>query len=209
VKKQLKLLLVDFDGVMSSGRFYTTDNVEEEALAKVAEESIFSSANTVLLSDWMRGAIGYKDLHQMIEQKTGIDAGELDALLEKSVKRMPLNNSMLAFIRQLRDKGIAVSLFTDNMDVFDTIFRNHHKLDDHFDHIYSSSAYGQLKLENDTLLNIAFRDAQVRVEETALVDDSPAAYEAAMGYGVITHLYKDYINSQPDFEAWLKSKYSF
>jgi len=121
---------------------------------------------------------------------------------------MPLNQSMLSFVQRLRKAGVVVSLFTNNMDIFDTISRFHHKLDDHFDYIYSSSAYGQLKLENDVLIRKACQDAQADKDHTAFVDDSLSSFEAATQYGILTFLYADYDASQTAFEEWLLHKFS-
>lgn len=40
MKKQLKLLLVDFDGVLNNGRFYRPDP-EQSKMGKMASETIF------------------------------------------------------------------------------------------------------------------------------------------------------------------------
>jgi len=209
MKKQLKMLLVDFDGVMSNSRFYNSEIAAEKEMARSAVQTIFTAENSELLNDWMRGKVGYQDIHNLVEQKTGVKAEDLDRLLEDSVKRMSINRPMLAFIGKLRKKGVIVSLFTNNMDIFDSVSRRHYELDNHFDFIYSSSEYGQLKLENDTLLNRALHDAKTTKSEVAFVDDSQASYDAATSFGVSTFLYKDYLDSQVVFEAWVEKRYQF
>ncbi len=205
---KLKLLLVDFDGVMSNGRFYNTDDPDKQGIAKTAVTHIFTEGNAELLNGWMRGKYSYSYIHKLIESKTGIPADDLDALLTESVKRMPINQLMLTFLQRLRRTGVIISLFTNNMDIFDTVSRSHHKLDNHFDHIYSSSAYGQLKLENDTLVSKACLDAAASRENTAFVDDSTSSLKSATEYGILTFLYTDYIASQDAFENWLLSNFS-
>lgn len=196
VKPQLKLLLVDFDGVMSNGRFYNTTLPEEKSIAQQAVAHIFTRGNKNMLDSWMRGHYSFRQLHKEIEEKTGIHADELDKLLIESVQRMPLNQPMLSFIKQLRRKGIIVSLFTNNMDIFDTVSRTFYRLDDHFDYVYSSSAHNRLKLEDNYLLTKASKDASVNIGEIALVDDSQHSYDAATSFGVQTFLYAHYTGSQ-------------
>ncbi len=207
MKKHLKMLLVDFDGVMSNGRFYHSDIVAEKEMASSAAQAVFTAENSELLNDWMRGKVSYQDIHTLVEQKTGIKAENLDRLLQDSVKRMSMNHRMLTFTGKLRKKGVIVSLFTNNMDIFDSVSRWHHELDAYFDFIYSSSAYGQLKLENDTLLNRALDDAKAAKSEVAFVDDSRVAYDAATSFGISTFLYQDYTDSQAAFEAWIEKEY--
>ncbi len=207
MKQQLRLLLVDFDGVMSNGRFYHSEDKAEQHIGSQVVQNIFTSENTEILDDWMRGKRSYQEMHDMVEQKTGLDARKLDTLLEASVKRMPLNQPLIRFITKLRSFGVQASLFTNNMDIFDIVSRAHHHLDTHFDHIYSSSEFGQLKLENDQLLKRALHDAQTTMSHTAFVDDSQSSYDAATKYGVHTFLYKDYAASQADFEQWLSRSF--
>jgi HAD superfamily hydrolase (TIGR01509 family) len=207
--KKLKLLLVDFDGVMSNGRFYAAPADDESALGAQAVGHIFTADNATLLNDWMRGSISYRQLHKQVAAQVGLDANALDQLLEASVKRMPLNTRMLDYIATLRKRGVTVSLFTNNMDIFDTVSRAHHQLDNHFDHIYSSSEQGQLKLEDEALLRKALREAGVSKAQTAFVDDSSASYEAATSYGIQTFLYDDYDASQKSFEIWLAKEFVF
>lgn len=205
---KLELLLVDFDGVMSNGRFYNTDDPDKQDIAKVAVTHIFTDKDIELLNGWMRGKYSFSYIHKLIESKTGISADDLDALLSESVKHMPINQPMVDFLQRLRKAGVTISLFTNNMDIFDNISRSHHKLDNHFDHIYSSSAYGQLKLENDTLVRKACLDANTHRKNTAFVDDSTSSFKAATEYGILTFLYPDYTASQDAFEKWLLSSFS-
>jgi FMN phosphatase YigB (HAD superfamily) len=207
-KPDLQLLLVDFDGVLSNGRFYTSQIQQQRQLGLKVAQTIFAPRNQKLLNDWMRGDLTYHDVHDSVAASIGADARQLDRLLEDSVKRMPLNEPLLQFIGKLRSRGIRVSLLTNNMDIFDLVARAHHNLDTHFDHIYSSSAHGQLKLENDALITRAMQEAAADIRQTALVDDSTVSYELATGYGVSTFLYQDYLNSQADFEHWLEATYA-
>jgi FMN phosphatase YigB (HAD superfamily) len=208
-KRSLKLLLVDFDGVISNGKFYSSRNSTQQIIGTQVARHVFTKENTTLLNEWMRGKYSSTDIHTRIAKKTGLDVPSLDRLLEESVRHMPLNTHLLQYITLLRKKGVVVSLFTNNMDIFDRVSRGYHNLDAHFDFIYSSSAYGQLKLENDTLLRRAMQDAKVTVEQVAFVDDSQSSYDAATGYGVATFLYAHYNASQSAFEMWLENEYSF
>jgi FMN phosphatase YigB (HAD superfamily) len=206
--KKLKLLLVDFDGVMSNGRFYATDDPNDQTLSGLAVRHIFNTENAALLDDWMRGTRSFRGMHELIQSKTGVSADQLDDLLLRSVKLMPLNKPLLAFTQELRKAGVVVSLFTNNMDIFDNVSRWHHKLDDFFDHIYSSSAYGQLKLENDELIKTACLDAGTNQTHTALVDDSMSSFKAATAHGIQPFLYENYVESQKAFENWIKDNFS-
>lgn len=209
MKKQLKLLLVDFDGVLSDGRFYYSPDPVQKELGDTAANVIFNAETDELVRQWMKGEYSYSDMHDIVERQTGVDARQLDRLLRESVKHMLLNHPLLSFIASLRSGGVAVSLFTNNMDIFDTVSRAHHQLDEHFDYIYSSSQYGQLKFENDILLQTAMRESGVEKEGIALVDDSRNSFKMATKYGIGVFLYDKYEESQPAFERWLEKGYEW
>ena len=207
MKKQLRLLLVDFDGVLSNGRFYHVPDDIRGQVGSRAAQIIFSRENKSMVHQWMRGELTYQDVHERVARETGTDVHLLDNLLKESIAYMPLNPSLLHHLALLRSKGVIVSLFTNNMDIFDDVSREHHQLDTHFDHIYSSSAYGQLKLENEVLVRKALQEANVDSESTALVDDSPDSFARASSYGITTFLYDQYEDSQVAFEQWLEREY--
>jgi FMN phosphatase YigB (HAD superfamily) len=94
------------------------------------------------------------------------------------------------------------------MDIFDIVSREHHKLDSHFDFIYSSSRYGQLKLD-DVLLQKAMREGGATSTSTVLVDDSLNSHTRAMSYGVETFPISEYEASQPAFRRWLEDHYDY
>jgi FMN phosphatase YigB (HAD superfamily) len=208
-KKQLSLLLVDFDGVLSNGRFYYVPDQIRKEIGKAASEIIFSRENADLVDGWMRGEYHFKDVHDEVERQAGIDARLLDRILEESIGHMPLNPSLLRFVATLRSQGVVVSLFTNNMDIFDVISVRQHRLREHFDYIYSSSLHGQLKLENEVLLRKAASEAGAPLDTVVLVDDSPQSFTRATDYGVATFLYDQYEASQPAFETWLKRGYTW
>lgn len=113
----IKLLLVDFDGVMSKSKFYDPYPQKYKKEFERLLKQLFMSPESDLLYSWMRGSIGYKDLHNKIAPNHIIAAMYDEALL-KSAINMQLNQKMLDTIRHTRQSGIKVALFTNNMDVF-------------------------------------------------------------------------------------------
>jgi FMN phosphatase YigB (HAD superfamily) len=209
-KHKLRLLLVDFDGVMSTGRFYQTNNDDDTQLGRMVGNEIFAnSANHELVRDWMCGRLSYQHVHSVIAKELNVEARLLDELLVKSVKAMTMSRQMIDYIQALRQRGVVVSLFTDNMDIFDQVAIAYHKLHNYFDYIYSSSTHGSLKLEDMTLLEKAMRDAGVKAPvELALVDDAPHNCQRVEEYGGRTFLYPNGDTAQAAFESWLTSTYT-
>lgn len=198
----IKLLLVDFDGVMSKSKFYDSYPQEYKKEFGILLKQLFMSPESGLLDSWMRGSIGYKDLHAKIADNPTV-ASVYDETLLNSITAMQLNREMLDTVRRVRDSGVKVALFTNNMDVFDDITVKHFNLVNHFDAIYSSSQHGKLKFEDDTLFVKAASNAGATPSEVALVDDSMSSIEAMKQLGGVSFHYKDYTENHPQFESWI------
>jgi FMN phosphatase YigB (HAD superfamily) len=195
-----KVLLVDFDGVVSNGRFYESTLSESADHALFIQKHLFSPENEQLIREWMRGKRSYEEIHEMIRQDLDLPRDVLDRLLVQSVKEFTLNTALLQHIARLRKNDWSVYLYTDNMDIFDRVSVSHFGLDRHFDAIYSSSAYGYLKFENDRLLTILKTEQGITQEPIYLVDDK--IHQVALDAGLHFFHYKDW-SMQNTFEQWI------
>jgi FMN phosphatase YigB (HAD superfamily) len=200
----IKILLVDFDGVMSKSKFYDGYPEEYEKEFSNLLKQLFESSESGLRDSWMRGAVRYSDVHAAIANDPKI-ASIYDEVLVESVKNIKLNQTMLRTVCRVRDAGVRVALFTDNMDVFDDIAVGHFRLLDHFDAVYSSSQHGKLKFEDDSLFRKAASSVDANPEEVALVDDSTRSMNAMEQLGGKWFHYANYDRDHPLFEAWIDS----
>lgn len=198
----IKLLLIDFDGVMSKSKFYDSYPQEYKKEFEVLLKKLFMTPESDMLDSWMRGSTGYRSLHAEIANDPTI-ASVYDEALLKSVTTMQLNQQMLDSVRRVRNSGVKVALFTNNMDVFDDVTVKHFNLADQFDAIYSSSQHGKLKFEDNTLFAKAASDAGAMPHEVALVDDSISSVEAMKQLDGIPFHYKNYTEDHPQFELWI------
>lgn len=201
----IKLLLIDFDGVMSKDRFYANYPGHYESEFEHLLSTLFGQNKTTLLDDWMRGKLSYPDVHKKIAKEINANPSIYDQALLASVANMGLNWHMLQTVQTARKAGIKTALFTNNMDVFDNFTVKHFNLADHFDAIYSSSQHGKLKLEDESLLDKARKEAGAKPNQIALVDDSPSFVEAVQKYGGLAFHYDQYTDSHPSLEQWLTS----
>lgn len=199
----LKLLLVDFDGVMSKDKFYARYPEQYKAEFDYLLGEMFGKDNG-LLNDWMRGKYTYTGIHKKIAEPARIDPSLYDQALIQSVMGMRLNVRMRETVKLLRQQGIKAVLFTNNMDVFDTITVPHFRLDAEFDAIYSSSRHGALKLEDSSLFETVCAEFDVLPNEIGLVDDSESSIVAAAELGAQVFHYADYNDSHAAFVAWLE-----
>lgn len=199
----IKLLLVDFDGVMSIDKFYADHPKKFEEEFAHLRSALFMNPEDNLLDEWMRGRLAYHELHKKIAEKKHINPAIYDAALIKSIAAMKLNRHMLDTVRKLRASGVKVVLFTNNMDIFNDVTVDLFGLGELFDDIYNSSDHGKLKFEDDSLFKRALSEAGVQADEAALVDDSTHSIESMHALGGQAFHYVDYTESHPAFEEWL------
>lgn len=195
-----KTLLVDFDGVISNGKFYDSKVLGRNELSQTVQRYLFAPDQDALIQDWMRGVRTYQEVHEQVSAALDIPLHELDTFLEQSVKEFVFNHSLLDYIDTLRRTGWKVYLYTDNMDIFDKLTVPYHGLQEYFDAIYSSSAYGCLKFEDPTLFSLLKQEQGISHQQVYLVDDK--VHSLALQLGIKAFQYDDW-SRQKEFETWL------
>lgn len=194
------VLLVDFDGVLSNGKFYESISRKNNGLTRHIQSYLFSPERDELVKEWMRGKYSYEQIHQIASKDIQVQEDELNQLLARSVKEFTLNMPLLDHIARLRKNEWSVYLYTDNMDIFDRVSVPYFDLEERFDAIYSSSDYGHLKFEDASLLSILKNEQAITQETIYLVDDK--VHQEAIKAGVYSFHYTDW-SLQSDFEKWL------
>jgi len=183
MEEKLKAVIFDFDGVLCSDYFYHTIEKSDPILFKKINQKIFKKSKD-LIKSWMRGEFDYKKFHQIISQKLNVDSELLNRELEKSVKKMKLNQKLLEFVQNLKQNGMKTAILTDNMDVFDNILVPHYNLSQYFDEIFSSSQHKILKGDNEgELLRRLILKLGVNFNEILVIDDSEKFGEIVLGNG--------------------------
>ena len=167
-----RTVLFDFDGVLSRGRFYRATGWAASLYERV-QAHIFGGEGD-LVRPWMRGRVGYRELHARIAGAVGIAAEVLDRMLIESVRSFRLEPSVLRFAERLKAEGCRIGLVTDNMDIFAQVTVPHFGLGYLFDAIVSSSEYGLLKRDDGgKLFDIALRHLGERdIRRSMLIDDA-------------------------------------
>jgi FMN phosphatase YigB (HAD superfamily) len=195
-----KILLVDFDGVISNGKFYDSKVLGKDELSQTVQRYLFAPDQDVLIQDWMRGAQTYQEVHEQVSDALSIPLRELNTLLEQSVKEFVFNHLLLDYVDALRRTDWKVYMYTDNMDIFDKFTVPYHGLQEYFDAIYSSSAYGYLKFEDPTLFSLLKQEQGILNQQVYLIDDK--IHPLASQLGIKAFHYDDW-NRQKEFETWL------
>ncbi len=205
----IKSVLFDFDGVLSNGRFYSTISPKKSDIKEKIISKIFSKEAWPLIQTWMIGDKSYRDIHSIVSEQIQVDEDFLNKSLIDSVKKMKMNSNLFKFAKELRTNGVTVSIFTDNMDVFDNIFVPLNELNYHFDNIFSSSKYQMLKSHNDgKFLRYVLDKLSIEPEQTLFIDDKPKNGEFMKDFGGNFYQYIDYDNGYKDFRKWFNTQFT-
>ena len=204
MKNKINTILFDFDGVLSSDRFYSKiPKKYQESRGKI-ESIIFSENREDVLNKWMRGRLSYEEVHAFVSEFVDLSVEQMNRFLLDGVKAMELNEELLGLNRDLREKGAKTAIFTDNMDVFDRVLVPHNSLDSKFDAIISSSKFNLLKHDKDgKLFDIAMEKLGSNPEETLVIDDSLDLKPVVENKGAIFYHYANYEEEFDKFKKWL------
>lgn len=207
-KTKIKSILFDFDGVLSNGRFYSTIPSEYSVIKEKVISTLFSKEAWEVTKEWMRGDKSFEEIHAEYSNKIGADIEFLNKSLIDSVIAMKLNEDLMKFAKLMRNKGVKVSVFTDNMDVFDRVFVPYNDLNGKFDHIFSSSIYKNLKSNGDgTFLKQALEETGISPENSLFLDNTPKIGEWMVQFGGHFYLYENYETEYQKFEIWFNDNF--
>ncbi len=195
----LKIVIFDFDGVLSKDYFYANLKSAYPEVHQFIQKRVFG-VGSKMPNQWMRGQLTSEQVNKFISDNTDIDFDKLNKLFIESVKAMRIDAGLIGLVKKLKVHSFKVALVTNNMDVFSTITVRHHKLDKIFSVIVNSFDYGIMKHDEDgKLFDIAMaKIAESDYSTTLLIDDSEKARSVFEQKGGLTFAYEDY----PSFTKW-------
>ncbi len=144
MKKNIKVLFIDWYKTLSSSHFFVSNNIEK-SITNILQKALFEDHSS-LLEPWMRGELNYKDIVDKISSSSTLSIDIVLKAFKDSCSAMELDSPLfIELIQLVRAKGIKVVIATDNMDVFTKFTVPSLKLNRYFDHIISSHQVGYVK----------------------------------------------------------------
>lgn len=197
-KREIKAVFFDFSKVLSRGRFYSgLGKVDPERYERLQTE-IFAPPST-LCDRWMRHELTRHDINRHLSRKLNIPETELNRYLLDSVQHLPLDQDLIGWANELKQKGQSIAIVTDNMDTFSAYTVPSLGLDKIFPVIVSSADHRILKKDqNGRLFQIALEKLGLPdFRAVLLVDDSPKNCELFQRLGGQTVVYKEFADIAP------------
>lgn len=197
--KEKRALLIDFDGTLCHGRFWSSLPVEEY---QKIQEFLFHPHRVELAYDWMVGKHSAEDINHILSKELNLDYSKLWDTFVRDAGNMEISQEVLDRLNELR-KDYLVLLVTDNMDSLHRFTAPAHSLDAYFDAIISSYTERVSKRDNQGQL---FSDVLNRYEiapaNAVLFDDSGSATTFFTALGGTSHR----VSKEAPLIDWL-SKY--
>lgn len=161
----MKTLFIDFDGTISTGRFWST---VPSPLREQIQKLLFEE-NKELVRDWMRGRYSSEDINLRVAKELSISYEELWEYFVVSCRSFMVPEGVIEVLTELKNKYHVV-LITGNMDSFDRFTAPSLNLANYFHEIVNSFNEGCLKHERggDTFKKYLVGD----IKDAILVEDS-------------------------------------
>lgn len=161
------ILFVDFDGVLSSDRFWRGMGAED--YERIQEFLIVG--NRPMMNRWMRGGHTAEEINAYLSEHLHIPYEKLWEVFVNDAKTMNISFDVLNTIGQLRDRFHTV-LITVNMDSLERFTVPAHNLDSYFDVVVNSYKDGRFKSEEggQQFLDTA-NSLNAPIEFSYLIDD--------------------------------------
>lgn len=181
-------VLNNVDGDYSKSGWYSTIAVDDAELYAKINKFLFSKK--YLISSWMSGEIGYRDINKIVASNFDVRYDYLNEKLIESAKKLELNWDLIRTFQNFRKGGGRVVITSDNMDIFTLYTVAANNLNDYFDGIYNSSDIGHLKdFDNFQLYRNLAEENGVSFAEVLVVDDSRRIINGVMELGFAGYLY--------------------
>lgn len=188
-REGIKVIVFDYGGVIKiNDNDLFADICEYLNITKEEWEREYFKVNHLFNTENVRS----EDVFKMIVSKfnEGEEAiNHASDLLKSNKGKYHLNNELIEFIKDLREKGYKTALLSNNS----TELRNKLKEDgiiDIFDEIIISAEVGFQKPQPE-IFQILFDKLKVKASEVVFIDDSYRSLEGAYSIGYVPVLYKD------------------
>jgi len=139
-----KIIFIDWDGTLSSSRFWGELRETNNNFAKIVNDFFIFEKKIVI--DWMKGLLTSEYINKIISQKSGISEDKLWKIFISDCQNMIIDPHAINLIQNIRVK-YPVILVTGNMDCFTRFTIPALKLNDKFDLIVNSADVGYLKTD--------------------------------------------------------------
>ena len=204
---QIKVILFDYGGVLAEEGFRNALLALASEQALDVDGIVPTAMQTVYDCGYVLGKGTVSEFWDLLKERTGL-AGNETELTNRVLDGFILRNWMMDFIKQLRARGYAVGILSDQTHWLDELNTRDHFFEQ-FDHIFNSYYLG-LGKRNPELFSEIEKQLMLSADEILFIDDSEInIYNARnAGWSTILYVNKEQFLSDigsllaVDFQAW-------
>jgi putative hydrolase of the HAD superfamily len=207
----IRAVISDFGGVLTSPLEPAMQAVFEAggmSLAELGESlpALTAQQGVNPLHELESGRLAQDDFLAMLTEDIGRRAGRpvsLEAFSDNFFGRLSVNEPFLAFLRELRGRGYAMALCTNNVREWERHWRAMVPIEELFDVVIDSSAVGSRKPE-PRIYALTLERLGVEAGEAVFIDDLAVNCDAAAQLGLHPVRFDDAEQAIADVESILR-----
>jgi putative hydrolase of the HAD superfamily len=184
---QYKAILLDFDGVISPGRFFSDIYAEKYGVDARSMDPFFDNMAVTAV-------VGRGDLKDQLTSvlKDWKWEGNVDELIDYWLKvDSDVDPRFIPLVEKLKEKGYKVYLATDQEQRRSDFIWNERKLNEWLDGKFVSCEIGHSKKEGEFFTYIV-NQLGLKPDEILFFDDSEKKVNVAKSSGIHGHLFSDF-----------------
>ena len=208
----IRAVISDFGGVLTSPliesflAYQDTSGIRFEELGLAMQRAAEKRGEHPLF-ELEKGRITEAEFLGMLEDELEGDV-KLDSMRETYFAHLHPNEPLIAYMRELRDRGLRMALLTNNVREWEPHWRAKlPDIDDIFEVIVDSAFVGMRKPDPEIYtLTLERLGGGLRAEECVFVDDNDVNVEAARALGMVGVHYRDAEQARAELEAALANE---
>lgn len=196
----VKAVIFDYGGVLAEEGF-------REGLKAIAEKNrldpeVFFSRATDLIYEtgYVTGEAGEAEFLDRLREETGIRESN-GAIRETILRRFVLRPAVIAYVVELRAKGLVTAILSDQTDWLDELNRKD-PFFLHFDHVFNSFRIGKGKRDPSVFGDVC-RTMGLQPGEAVFVDDNSDNVTRASAAGLHAVLYTRLAEVKAEIQKYL------
>lgn len=195
----IKVIIFDVDGVLINGKRFVDTLYKECGISPKMTKAFFSGP----FQDCLLGNADLKKELPKYLKQWGWEKGVEEFMNYWFVSEHTINEPLIKYIQQLRNKGMKCMLATNQESYRVSYIMKEMGFANTFDAFHASSSLGSKKPNSDFYNSLFTQLKDVQKNEVLFWDDTKINVDAAKSFGIHAELYLSFSDFKKKMEAYL------